>query len=326
MQKSILTLALLTALAACGGGGTNPFQTSDNTGTGTDDESAVDFSELSDEMRGVVYDPDAGTLSVDISGLDQTNSEYPLAAYNRTPVLDVPGYLAFTYQDDPLDRHFTAFVAQDFAQTVQGAVASDGGQFNIYLSGATFIALEAFVNPTPSLTGSDNGLVSYAGRYAGVTNMGAVGDLLLTPTIDVVGGILPRQTLTVQGYVFLNVDFGDNLINGIITDRSWGNTPQPHYTPTYDDDGFLPDIVLTVASINDAGEFYGEAQTGAQVSIGSYGGVFGGANAEGVAGAIFVGDHVGVDNADEYGIFVLTQCGLTGDDPICVTVNPDYGN
>ena len=324
MQKSILTLALLSALAACGGGGTNPFQTTDidtGTGTGTDEESTVDFSTLTDEMRGVVYDPNAGTLSVDISGLDQTNSEYPLAAYNRTPVLDVPGYLAFTYQDDPLDRHFTAFVAQDFAQTVQGAVASDGGQFNIYLSGATFIALEAFVNPTSSLTGSENGLVSYAGTYAGVTNMGAVGGLLLTPTTTVDPGLLPRQTLTVQGQIFLNVDFGDNSINGRVYDRSWGNTPQPHYTPTYDDEGFLPDIVLTVASINDAGEFYGDAQTSAQVHIGSYGGVFGGANAEGVAGAIFVEDHVGVDNADEYGIFVLTQCGLTGAGPICATVN-----
>ncbi|AUJ63727.1 hypothetical protein B9057_05115 [Aestuarium zhoushanense] len=329
MQKSILTFALLTALAACGGSGTNPFQTTEvdtGTGTGADEESTTDFSKLTDDMRGVVFDPDAGTLSVDLTGLDQTNGQYPLAAYNRTPQLDVEGYLAFTYQDDPLDRHYTAFVAQDFARTVQGAVASDGGQFNIYMSGSTFIALEAFVNPTPSLTGSDNGLVSYAGHYAGVTNMGAVNELLLEPTIEVYDGIPPRQTLTVQGQIFLNVDFGDNLINGIIYHREWGNTPLPHYTPTYDDEGYLPDIVLTVTSINDVGEFYGEAQNTAQKVIGNYGGVFGGANAEGVAGGIFVEDHVGVENADEYGVFVLTQCGLTGDDPICVTVNPDYGN
>ena len=325
----MLTFALLTALAACGGSGTNPFQRAEvdtGTGTGADEESTTDFSKLTDDMRGVVFDPDAGTLSGDLTGLDQTNGQYPLAAYNRTPQLDVEGYLAFTYQDDPLDRHYTAFVAQDFARTVQGAVASDGGQFNIYMSGSTFIALEPFVNPTPSLTGSDNGLVSYAGRYAGMTNLGAVGELLVTPTIEVEDKFLPRQTLTIQGYVFLNVDFGDNLINGIITDRKWGNTPLPHYTPTYDDDGFLPDIVLTVASINESGEFYGNAQNRDQAGIGNYGGVFGGANAEGVAGGIFVENHVGVENADEYGVFVLTQCGLTGDDPICVTVNPDYGN
>lgn len=324
MQKSILTFALLTALAACGGSGTNPFQRAEvdtGTGTGADEESTTDFSKLTDDMRGVVFDPDAGTLSVDIYGLDQTNQDYALAAYNRTPVLDIPGYLAFTYQDDPLDRHFTAFVAQDFAQTVQGAVAADGGQFNIYLSGATFIALEAFSNPTSSLTGTQTGLVSYAGNYAGVTNMGAVGDLLLTPTTPVDSGLLPRQTLTVQGQIFLNVDFGDNSINGRIYNREWGNTPLPHYTPTYDDEGYLPDIVLTVTTINDMGEFYGDAQNPTQAGIGNYGGVFGGANAEGVAGGIFVEDHVGVENADEYGVFVLTQCGLTGADPICATVN-----
>ena len=121
MQKSILTFALLTALAACGGDGTNPFQRAEvdtGTGTGADEESTTDFSKLTDDMRGVVFDPDERTLSVDLYGLDQSNQGYPLAAYNRTPVLDVPGYLAFTYQDDPLDRHFTAFVAQDFAQTV----------------------------------------------------------------------------------------------------------------------------------------------------------------------------------------------------------------
>jgi hypothetical protein len=69
------------------------------------------------------------------------------------------------------------------------------------------------------------------------------------------------------------------------------------------------------------GEFYGDAQNPTQAGIGNYGGIFGGANAEGVAGGIFVENHVGVENADEYGVFVLTQCGLTGADPICATVN-----
>ena len=52
--------------------------------------------------------------------------------------------------------------------------------------------------------------------------------------------------------------------------------------------------------------------------MGQYGGIFGGTDANAVAGALFAEGHIdGVDNEEERGIFVLPQCGTPGQDALC---------
>ena len=331
MQKSILTFALLTALAACGGSGTNPFQRAEvDTGTGTD-ETSSQFSNLNNNLNQVSFNPTNETLEVDIYALDGPNTGGPLVEYVRTPDLDVPGFFAYTYQDDPLDRHFTAFVAQDSAQTVQGVVVGDGGQFHAYFAGAMFTALEDFTHPGSSNFETENGIVTYQGQYAAVTNMASDGQqLLVIPDgYDVIPIMIPRQTLTITGDVFVNVSFEDNAINGTIKNRTFSNLPKDQESyAAIQGDITLGNLVLYATTIDENGEFVGSVLDDQQGTLGEYGSLIGGSQAQGIAGgtSVTIGDYIGVVGAQEHGVFVLNQCGMTSTDPICEIVNPDYGN
>jgi hypothetical protein len=46
--------------------------------------------------------------------------------------------------------------------------------------------------------------------------------------------------------------------------------------------------------------------------------LFGGTGASAVAGTLYVSDHIAAfTNEEEYGLFVLAQCGTVNADPIC---------
>ncbi|NBT52595.1 MAG: hypothetical protein EBY40_08050 [Marivivens sp.] len=330
MHKFLLTSALLTALAACGGSGTNPFQRAEvdtGTGTGADEESTL-FASINNNLNQVSYNSTNGTLKVDIYALDGPNT---LVEYDRTPALDLPGFYAYTYQDDPLDRHFTAFVAQDLAQTVEAVVVGDGGQFDAYFAGASFKTLQGFVNPSVSYSETENGLVSYAGQYVAVTNIASDGQqlLLIPDDYDVTEKMAPRQALTIRGDVFVDVSFKENAINGTIRNRVFGNDPRDQESYLAIQDGLvLDEIVLYETSIDESGQFVGTVFDDIQQSIGNYGGVIGGALAQGIAGGtnLDIGAKIDLPGAMEHGVFILNLCGLTSQDQICEIVNPDYGN
>ena len=278
-----------------------------------EEETPIDLSDLENNLTTAVYDPDTETLYVDMYALDRVGEDYPLEQYIRTESLDVPGYAAYTYQDDALDRFFVALCGQSPYGTAQGAVVADGGQFGEYFGGTQMFAIEAYTG------GPEVGLVSYAGTYAGITNLGYRGDEIMeipTPPGDV-SSLTTMQPAVVQGEVFLNADFGDNAVNGAIYNRQIVNvTGQPATD--------LEDIYLQVGIIDENGAFYGTTSFGdTDQDNGVYGGVFAGTNATGVAGAVLLNDFdEDRDQEQEYGIFVLTQCGLPDDAAICDIVNP----
>jgi hypothetical protein len=128
------------------------------------------------------------------------------------------------------------------------------------------------------------------------------------------GGLIPDQASRVTGNVFINADFADNAVNGLIYNRVNQDASQPTF-----------DLVLIVSTIDATGRFLGDVENGATDNIGDYGGTFGGLNASGIAGGIHIEDYLdNVENEEEFGIFVLTQCGLAGDAAICDGVRPDF--
>ncbi|MEE4345565.1 MAG: thymidylate synthase [Paracoccaceae bacterium] len=313
-------------LAACSG---NPFTVTEE-GTGEETATPEDIpatpeaptaanpipASLALNLQAATYNPDAGTLVLRLSSLDAGVLD---TTYQRTPALDRPGYLAFTVQDDPLDRHVTAMVARssDPQASVQAGVASDGGQFNTYFSGGFYQRNADFTPPAP---GPDGGLVSYAGTYAGVTNVNAPGTELLPVAPGTNPAILPAQSAQTTGTIFLNVDFSNNAVNGAIIERSliqYGLA--------------LPDVVLRVADIAPDGTFYGDLVQYSGVpagDIGDYGGIFGGTEAAAVGGVVALtefdgqGNPLGLEAEREVGVFVLSRCGISGSDAtLCADAN-----
>lgn len=263
---------------------------------------------LKKNISAASYNPDTGRLVLRLEGLDGGPQDL---VYTRTPALDVDGYQAFTHQDDPLDRHFTALVAQSSDGSVTAGAVADGGQFNRYFGGGFYQRSGNFDAPRES-----GGQVSYAGSYAGVTNLDSPGDQLLPLPAGVDPALVPDQSARTQGSIFLDVSFEDNAVNGAVYDR------------TLVDYGIdLPSLVLVRGTISDEGTFLGNVEFDGSVGngIGTYGGIFGGRDAHSVGGTLVLTD---VDNTihswtgdEEIGVFVLTQCGQAGDDPLCDTLN-----
>ncbi|SHK99411.1 hypothetical protein SAMN05444414_103217 [Roseovarius marisflavi] len=338
MKHLVASLAAAALLGGCGSG-SNPFEgqsgtdTGTGTGTVTDPDAPVTTTTpvtvsavLAGNVQSISFDPGTQTLSIDGLNLD----EVPVTAtYRRRPGLDQPGYLAFTAQDDPLDRHFTAFAAQsNNSGSVRAGVVGSSGPRNRFFAG-TFFERDGDYTP-PDVT-STTGLVSYAGSYVGVTNRGSTtgSDLLPVPAGTPDELLVSQISRTVTGQVFLNADFADNSVEGNIFGRSIAESGQE-----------LPSLVLVASEIAANGTFNGtveydlrDPRSAADVPTpnGSYGGVFGGPGADGVAGAINltdfdgVGDPLGFENELETGIFVLDQCGQAVSSPICASVNPTIG-
>lgn len=301
MKRTTASLLGMLAFAAC----------TDGSGSGSIGSSGT-LDDVPDDLKinveAVSYNPDSETLTLRLNGMDGGPADL---RYTRNAALDVQGYQAYTYQDDPLDRHFTALVAESNDGSVIAGAVADGGQFNRYFGGGFYQRSGSFDAPTGT-----SGQVSYAGSYAGVTNLDAPGDDLLDPPGDADPTILPAQSARVQGDIFLNVSFNDNSVNGAVTNRSLVD---------YSID--LPDIVLVRSDIDENGVFHGDVEfdVASTTGIGTYGGIFGGRDAASVGGTLFLED---IDNNiynwtgdNEIGVFVLTQCGLPGDAELCDDVN-----
>lgn len=291
MKRFWLGIAAAVALSACSGG--NPFA------EGTTDLPTVEVPDkLAGDLTSITYDPVAQTLTVTGISLDDT----PITAvYRRRPGLDSGGYEAYTAQDSSLDRHSTAYIRQ-----LDGATASivvTGGQFSHYFGGSTYGRIGAFDPPDVTPT---SGIVSYAGNYIGLVNgPGDGGDLHpVTPGTD--PDILPVDAAEVTGQVLINADFADNVVNGIVYNRRLVD---------YNRD--LAVLDLNPTGIEADGTFAGKSSQALQ-DKGDYAGVFAGVDSSAVAGTLFVEDHIdGIDNEEEYGLFVLAQCGTPTADPVC---------
>lgn len=314
-------MGLLAFLAACGdadeanpvSGG--PISVSD-IGIDGDDETVEGIpNEISNNFDGVAFDPAAETLVISVGGLDAGSET---STYTRNASLDVPGYLAFVKQDDPLDRFFLALADRSPDGTSQSFSVTDGGQFNRFFGGTLYSRIGAYTQPT-------TGLVSYAGEYAGSTNVGerATAQLLAVPT-GLSETVTPKQPLRVVGDIFLNVDFSENKINGEIYNRQMIDSTgavavQTGTGITFTGETVMPNISLIEADIEADGTFSGTAEIAiTQDNAGEYAGTFGGQGATSVAGGVHLDRFTGnLDSEEEYGSFALGRCGTAGDSAIC---------
>ncbi|MBL8562474.1 MAG: thymidylate synthase [Gemmobacter sp.] len=306
-----VTIAALLLLAACGG---NPMPDPGGDGDGDGGDGTITVPEsVAVNVKGAKYDPDKDRLQLTIA-LDSSNPV--LATYERAENLDVKGYRAYKMQEDPLDRMFVALAAESADGKTRAVTVADGGQFGEYRGGGHYERDGNFDPPSASETKDGTGLVTYAGRYAGVQNIDEPGNPdVLEPVPGTDPTILPSQPRRVRGEIVLNADFVDNEVNGaIINRRVVGGAA-------------LDTVFLRGTGITEDGTFEGEVSaihSDAETIEGSYGGVFGGSNSSSVAGLVhltaFDDD---IDLEQEHGVFVLTQCGQTGAaQSICDQVDP----
>lgn len=325
--KSLAFVALATALMGCSGNSLNnpliyPESTEPETPTTDGTEIVTQTSPivvpiaLANNLSNATLIPGSGgnpdTLLVRISALATTPID---ATWVRNTNLDIPGYRAFYVQEDALDRFFVALTAASADGSVNATVAGDGGQFNTFFSGAEYERPGAYTPPDASQAGPGNGQVSYKGKYAGLLNGGGGRNeaLPIPPGRNMAPSEIPYQPAQVTGDVFVNANFADNKVNGVVKNR---NTTL-FGTPTG-----LEDVVLTPSDILANGTFEGKTQRPSDIDprkteTGAYAGVFGGTDASSVAGAVHLDENVydrndtRIDGAIERGVFVLDQCGLT---------------
>ena len=296
MKRFFLCMAAVVVVSACSGG--NPFVEE----TVVDPDAGIPAA-LTNNLQSVRYDPVAQTLTVTGIALDDT----PIAAvYTRKPGLDIPGtgYEAYTVQDSSLDRHTTAYV-RDIDGT-RAAVVVAGVQFEHYFAGTVYARAGAF---DPPATTAGSGLVSYAGGYVGMLNGPGPNTDLLPVAPGTPADVRPSQAAVVTGNTFINADFAQNMVNGTVYNRSASLSTGPVALATL---SFEP------AAIDPAsGTFTGNVTQNLQAR-GTYGGIFGGTDASAVAGSLYAEGHIdGVDNEEEYGIFVLHACNSPSAEPIC---------
>ncbi|UWQ47002.1 thymidylate synthase [Leisingera aquaemixtae] len=301
MRRFWLGIAAAAALSACGGG--NPF----TTGTGDPDDVTGTIPEaIANDLDSVSYNPASQTLTVTGVSLDETPFS---ATYVRKPSLDRDGYEAYTVQDSSLDRHSTAY-----AREIEGGyavVVATGGQFGYYFAGANYGRSGAY--SAPATDQPSGGLVSYAGSYIGLLNVAGSGEDLLPVTPGTPTDVLPTQAAEITGDVLINADFTDNAVNGLIYNRA-----------VRDDGSVSPtNLELAPTAIASDGTFSGLATINQQ-SVGEYGGVFSGTNAASVAGGVHATGHITEygPEIEEYGVFVLGQCGGASSDPLCDQPTP----
>jgi len=294
MRRFWLGVAAATMVSACSG--TNPWLEDDGSGV----IPPVPEDQAGD-LDSVTYDPVAQTLTVHGMTFDGGPET---TVYNRNAALDKDFgggdvYEAYTFQNSSLDRHFTAYVKEMDGTTASIVVA--GGQFGYYFGGSTYSRSGAYSAPA-------SGQVTYVGNYVGLANSAR------TPATDLLpppGGTdplnIPRQAAEVTGRVTMTANFNSTAVEGAVTNRV-----------RVDSGTAVDDLELESGLIAADGTFTGSVTQEANTQVGNYSGIFGGTGATAVAGTLFVKDHVtGATNPEEYGMFVLAQCGTANADPAC---------
>ncbi|WP_164659943.1 thymidylate synthase [Tropicibacter sp. Alg240-R139] len=302
MKRFWLGIVAAATVSACGG---DTFSNSGSPENPVEPTPTVPEA-IAGDVTSVEYNKSNQTLTVTGSSLDNTPFD---AVYTRNAGLDVPGYEAYTTQDSSLDRHFTAFAQE--RDGVYATVVGGGPQFNAVIMGSNFGRDGTYTAPDASQEGS--GLVSYAGTYVGILNTEGDGGDLLAVTDGTAEEVQPTQIAEITGVIYINADFADNSINGIVYERVIPDTGAS-----------LEDLSLFPGTITSDGSFDGEVRLGADQAVGTYAGLFGGTDASAVAGALNVSNHIDGDSGQalEYGIFVLAQCGTANADAICNQPQP----
>ena len=131
--------------------------------------------------------------------------------------------------------------------------------------------------------------------------------------------ILPSQASTVNGSIFINVDFVQNRIKGLIYRRTL-TVPDPVTGAAVIEN--VPNLILVPTDVADDGTFTSTVQISPFTDVGNYAGVLGGSDSEAIAGSLYVGKHFDDQpSGEEYGIFVLGKCGTaaSNDPALCAS-------
>jgi hypothetical protein len=319
-NTSLALCALVMTVAGCSGNSLNNIDTTPGTGTGggtTPSTAIVVPTALAHNLtsarvvEGIGGAPD--TLLIKISALSTTPVE---ATWARNTALEAsnPGYRAFYVQEDALDQFFVALAASSTDESVQAIVAGNGGQFNEVNAGSYYSRTGDYTPPDATVSGPGTGQVSYKGKYAGLLNGGGgrTQAFVIDPLRNTAPSEIPYQPAQVTGDVFLNANFADKKVVGVVKNR----TSEILGTSTN-----LENVVLTQSAIATNGTFDGVAQRPSDIdpskaTVGTFGGVFGGTKASSVAGAVqldkvYDSTNTELSGALEHGVFVLDQCGLT---------------
>jgi len=331
MKSYVSVCALALVVGACSG--SSPFTVvATGTGTPTTTPTTTPVTTIPAEVQGSLTSFSyIGGQSLVVTGIS-LDEEDVTATYRRRTNLDILApdnsiaYEAYTAQDDPLDEHTTAYVKT--ISDVTAALAVTGGQFT-YSDGGTLYTRTGAYDPVEVSESNDTGLVSYAGSYIGLSNVTGV-DTDLTPTAGTPPtAILPTQASVVNGSIFINVDFADNELKGIIYDRTLtipGTEPTPDPDPALVPpvDEILPNLILVPTSVSSDGSFNGTVEIPGRTIVGAYGGILGGENSNTIAGSLYSDNHFEdqrLGEEEEYGIFVLGQCGTSAsnDPALCAS-------
>jgi hypothetical protein len=314
--KTAAPLALFL-LAACGGSPLGGSGTTPDPEPEPEPEPEIGIvipEEILFSINSVAWTPGENTIAISIDGLDTT----PLVAtWTEDTSIVVPGYTAYSIQEDDLDRFYVALAAVSTDGAMRGVVAGDGGQFNTVFQGAYYERVGDYSAPDATQAGPANGQVSYAGKYAGLLNYGLPNP---EPQQGTPPEVIPKEAFKITGDGFLNANFATNTVNGTI------------YNRIIVDSGIsLGSLILipNPGGITAQGTFSGDVENRAKDRLGQYAGAFGGIGATSAAGGIAlsrVDDEFveRIEDAEEFGVFVMNQCGLPNSPSICdqVAVNP----
>lgn len=289
MKRFVVGVALAAALSACSGG--NPFLDDDSGGTDPVDPTSPIPEDVQSDLDAASYTPDPTNPRLVVTGVAFNGT--PLAVeYDRVASLDSPRgqYQAFERQPDALNTHTTAYARA--VDNAQGVVVVSGGLDGYFNGGATYSA-NGFAVPAANAANAD---VRYDGEYVGLMNLPDNGDALLPVPPGTDPAVRPRQAARVYGDARIDADFSTMRVKGQV------------YNRTYVAQGAeLEALEIAPTDIQSDGSFSGDVTQGQQ-GVGSYGGAFGGSNANAVAGALHASGHVGgVSEIEEFGLFVLER-------------------
>ncbi|WP_426037336.1 hypothetical protein [Cypionkella sp. TWP1-2-1b2] len=268
------------------------------------------------DLRSIVYDPSGtGSLTMNING---PVGQSPNVKFDRDGSLDVAGYEAYTYQNLITQRSYIALVANNARGSLLASAVSDGGQFNRHFGGGTFARLDVYSAPVSSPT---TGTFTYAGTYAGIFAPG-------NASSDLPAGLVANNPYRVQGDASVVATFVNSQVDGGVANRwildATGNKIDLNADGVVDDEDKLVDIAFPSVTITANGQFLGDVEVSSAPDvpdtgnvIGKVNGLFGGAGATDVAGAIVINPIPGNTGIWEHGVFNLPRCGLAGESPLC---------
>jgi hypothetical protein len=278
MYKILVMTAIAALLAGCADEVAEVIVPTDEVITVCDPEDPETCTSEVDINNGVVSIGDLQAVSYNGTTLRvQIALDGPDALQAYDPDGALAGYNKFTYAISDENRAFTAFAGRSSGGEVTAVVAMDSGQFNRFFAGATVIQDQEAFSPAA-------GTASYSGDYV---------------------GLIYRDTGLdeVTGVVFLNANFTDNKVEGVVTDREIFEVAA------------LDDLIFVNTVIQPDGVFGGGIENEDKGPIGAYGGAFGGSQAQYVGGALTASGDLGGDvTGDEFGIFVIETCGPIGTD------------